>query len=114
LVGTDIGIVLQLLKKGGTNWQKEEFDLGKHHGPVLAVKRNPILTKYFLSVGDWTAKIWADDFKQFPLVTTKYNDVLLTDGAWSPTKPGLFFLSKSDGWLDAWDYFYRRNEPAFS
>lgn len=71
------------------------------------------MSKYFLTVGDWTSKVWIEDLKT-PLITTKYNDVLLTDGAWSPNKPGLFFLTRSDGWLDAWDYYYRQNEPAFS
>ena len=49
-----------------------------------------------------------------PLITTKYHTSYLTDGCWSPSKPGLFFLTRQDGWLDVWDYYYRQNEVAFS
>lgn len=38
----------------------------------------------------------------------------MSDGTWSPTRPGLFFVTRRDGWLDVWDYFYRQNEIAFS
>ena len=30
---------------------------GKHLGPVLGMQRCPYATKYFLSVGDWTARV---------------------------------------------------------
>ena len=118
LCGTDIGLILLINKRVAATSKSSDitkygYESGKHHGPLMSVKRNPFLPKYFLSVGDWTAKVWFDDLK-IPLITTKYNDVLLTDGSWSSSKPGLFFLTRSDGWLDAWDYYYRQNEPAFS
>ena len=36
------------------------------------------------------------------------------DGCWSPSRPGLFFVTRKDGWLDIWDYYYRQNEVALS
>jgi len=38
----------------------------------------------------------------------------LTDGQWSPSRAGLFFLTRQDGFLDCWDFFYRQNEVAYS
>ena len=38
----------------------------------------------------------------------------LSDGAWSPVRPGLFFTSKMDGGLDVWDYLLKQNEPTLS
>jgi len=93
--------------------QKYGLQGGKHHGPVYAVQRNPSIHKYFLTVGDWTAKIWSEELKT-PLMQTKYHNSYLTDGCWSPHRKGLFFLTRMDGFLDIWDYLYRQNEVAYS
>lgn len=45
---------------------------------------------------------------------SRYHNSLLMDGCWSPSRPGLFFVTRKDGWLDIWDYYYRQNEPALS
>jgi len=86
---------------------------GKHHGPIYALEWNPSLYKYFLTVGDWTAKVWSEEIRT-PLMQTKYHNSYLTDGCWSPTWKGLFFLTRMDGFLDAWDYLFRQNEVAYS
>mgnify|MGYP000928607809 FL=1 len=45
---------------------------------------------------------------------TRYHSAYLTDGCWSGTRPGLFFLTRIDGFLDVWDFYYRQNECAYS
>jgi len=84
-----------------------------HHGPVYALQRHPMFAKVFLTVGDWTARIWNDEIKT-PIMTTKYHASYLTDGCWSPTRPGVFFTTKMDGTLDIWDYFFKQNDPTFT
>lgn len=117
LVGTEQGYVYQVIRKGAEGNISNRFGAegGKHHGPIFAIQRNPAqnLSKYFMTIGDWTAKMWADDLK-VPLITTRYHDAYLTDGCWSSTRPGIFFLTRSDGWIDIWDYYYRQNEICFS
>jgi dynein intermediate chain 2 len=118
LVGTEQGYVMQIMKKQGTKGEvSTRFGMegGKHHGPIFAIQRNPAAGagKFFLTVGDWTAKIWADDLK-VPLITTRYHDAYLTDGCWSNSRPGIFFLTRMDGWIDIWDYYYRQNEVCYS
>jgi dynein intermediate chain 2 len=49
-----------------------------------------------------------------PIMTTRYHSSYLTDGCWSPTRPGVFFTTKKDGTLDIWDYFFKQNDPTFS
>lgn len=66
-----------------------------------------------MSVGDWCAKMWIEDMKG-PLLQTPYYPSFLTNGSWSPTRPGVFFLTRADGKLDTWDYFYRMNEPSLT
>mmetsp|Transcript_40589 Transcript_40589/g.39167 ORF Transcript_40589/g.39167 Transcript_40589/m.39167 type:complete len:97 (-) Transcript_40589:1097-1387(-) len=45
---------------------------------------------------------------------TRYHNSYLTYGCWSPTRTGLFFLTRMDGFVDIWDFFYRQNEVAYS
>ena len=56
-----------------------------HHGPVYALVRHPFYPKFFLSVGDWTARVWNEDLKS-PIITSKYHSGSLTGGRWSPTR----------------------------
>lgn len=74
---------------------------GKHHGPIYSIQRNPSNSKCFLTVGDWTARIWMEDLKT-PIMTTKYHSSYLTAGCWSPTRPGVFFVTRMDGVVDIW------------
>ena len=116
LVGTEQGIVILVnLKNRKTNNGVQLFDQGpgKHHGPIYSIQRNPSNTKCFLTVGDWTARIWNEDIKT-PIMTTKYHSSYLTAGCWSPTRTGVFFVTRMDGVIDIWDYFYRQNDVAYS
>merc|ERR1719410_1929980 len=120
LVGTEHGLILSCSKKpkkdveiAGWFGQPEKGGFGSHFGPVYAVKRNPFNVKFFLTIGDWCGKIWMEELKG-PLLQTPYYPAFLSAAAWSPTRPGVFFLARQDGRLDTWDYFYRMNEVSLS
>lgn len=116
LIGTEQGYMFQATKKTGKATEiNQRYGLqgGKHHGPIYGLQRNPFHSKYFLSVGDWTAKIWSEELKT-PIMQTKYHDSYLTDGCWSPQRPGVFYLTRMDGFIDIWDFYYRQNEVAYS
>jgi len=116
LIGTEQGYILQAQKRPNKNVEIQTrfgYESGKHHGPVYSVHRNFAHSKYFLSIGDWTAKVWCEDLKT-PIMQTRYHPSYLTDGCWSQTRPGLFYLTRMDGFLDVWDFFYRQNEVAYS
>jgi dynein intermediate chain 2 len=86
---------------------------GRHHAPIYSIERNPIHTKYYLTIGDWSARLWWEDTKT-PIMTTQYAPSYLTAGCWSPTRPGVFFTCRMDGVVDVWDYFYTQSEVAYS
>jgi dynein intermediate chain 2 len=116
LVGTEQGVVMMVnLKNRKQNNGITVFDQGpgKHHGPIYSIQRNPANSKCFLTVGDWTARIWMEDLRT-PIMTTKYHPSYLMSGCWSPTRAGVFFVTRWDGVVDIWDYFYRQNEVAYS
>ena len=39
---------------------------------------------------------------------------MLTDGCWSPTRPSLFFTSRTDGWIEAWDMIENQRAPVMT
>lgn len=73
MIGTEQGIVVPLKKpkvQGGVQVQPgAEFNsniiLGRdgeaHHGPILSISQHRKQTDLFLTVGDWSAKIWQEE-----------------------------------------------------
>jgi dynein intermediate chain 2 len=115
LIGTEQGTIFLANKKKNEAEPQNKlgFKWGRHLGPVLGMQRCPAQTKYMLTVGDWTARIWPDDGK-IPVMITKYHPAYLTDCQWNAPRVGLFFVSRSDGWINAYDLCYKINDPAFA
>jgi len=120
LVGTEHGITLSCSRKPkkaceiGTWFGAEtRGGYGRHFGPVCAVKRNPFHVKFFLTVGDWCAKMWMEELKG-PILKTPYYPAFVSAASWSPTRAGVFFLTRHDGYIDTWDYYYRMNEVSLT
>jgi dynein intermediate chain 2 len=113
LVGTEHGTALSCNRKAKTPAERIGASYVGHHGPVYSLRRHPFFPKYFMSVGDWTARVWMEDLRS-PVMTTRYHAAGLSSGAWSPTRPGVFFTARMDGELDIWDYYYRQNDPALT
>ena len=113
MIGTEQGTVLMCNSKAKTPADRVGASFHGHHGPVYSLERNPWFPKYFMSVGDWTARVWMEDIKT-PIMTTRYHGTYLTGGTWSPTRPGVFFTIKMDGEMDVWDYYYKQSDPTLS
>ena len=68
MIGTDQGVALGCSKKAKC---QAEFILNKyqaHYGPIRALQRNPSYTKNFLTIGDWSAKVWSEDINESCLI----------------------------------------------
>mmetsp|Transcript_22165 Transcript_22165/g.68973 ORF Transcript_22165/g.68973 Transcript_22165/m.68973 type:complete len:575 (-) Transcript_22165:73-1797(-) len=113
MVGTEQGSIISCNRKAKNPQDRVGASYVGHHGPVYSLERNPFYPKYFMSIGDWTARIWMEDLKT-AIMTTKYHKSYLTGGTWSPTRPGVFFTIKMDGVLDVWDYYYKQNDPSLT
>jgi len=108
-VGTESGIIITANKKPKKSVeiiQRYGLEQGRHLGPIYALNRSIPNQRYILSVADWSAKIWFEELKS-PIIRTRYHGAYLSDGCFSPTRPGVFFLTRKDGWLDVWDLYYR-------
>ncbi|XP_054172893.1 dynein axonemal intermediate chain 2 isoform X1 [Homo sapiens] len=114
MVGTEQGIVISCNRKAKTSAEKIVCTFPGHHGPIYALQRNPFYPKNFLTVGDWTARIWSEDSRESSIMWTKYHMAYLTDAAWSPVRPTVFFTTRMDGTLDIWDFMFEQCDPTLS
>nr|XP_056704684.1 dynein axonemal intermediate chain 2 [Euleptes europaea] len=114
MVGTEQGVVISGNRKAKTPAEKIVSTYSGHHGPIYALSRNPFYPKNFLTVGDWTARIWSEESKESSIMWTKYHMSYLTDGCWSTTRPAVFFTTKMDGTLDVWDFLFKQNNPTLN
>ncbi|CAM9205516.1 unnamed protein product, partial [Heterosigma akashiwo] len=74
-----------------------------HPRPCVALQRSPFFPDMVLSVGDWNFQLWRLDMPT-PVFSSPVSKTYLTGGCWSPTRPGVLFLSKGDGDVDVWDF----------
>ncbi|XP_031353490.1 dynein intermediate chain 3, ciliary-like [Photinus pyralis] len=114
MVGTEKGVIISCNRKGKSPSEKMALRFSAHLGPVLAIQRNAAYVKNFLSVGDWTVRIWSEDCKESSIMWTCYHRDRLTDGAWSPTRVSVFFTTRSDGSLDVWDILQQQERACIS
>ena len=108
------GCVFACNKKAKMPNEKIVAVYNAHFGPIYALQRNPCFPKNFLTVGDWCARIWSEDIKESSIMWTSSYTENLTDGCWSPTRPSVFFTTRMDGCLDAWDILYQQRAPILS
>lgn len=84
LAGTETGMVINISRKVTNSIDKLTIRFRCHVGPVIAIDRNPFATKYFLTVGDWTVKIWAEESREGSLTTIRLdplNSIVLNRAA---------------------------------
>ncbi|NXG08462.1 DNAI2 protein, partial [Sakesphorus luctuosus] len=115
LVGTEQGSIINCNRDAKTPPEKIANVFRGHIGAVYAVARSPFYPKVFLSVGDWTARIWSEEIlDSSSIMETKCHVPYLLDGCWSPVKPAVFFTARSDGTLDVWDFLFHQKNPSLS
>ncbi|CAO1430143.1 unnamed protein product [Diamesa hyperborea] len=114
MVGVDNGNVFICNKKFKTPADRIYAQVKCHYGTVNAVQRNPSFLKFYLSVGDWQAKIWCEELKESPIIWTKEYTSELLHGCWNSVRCSSFYLSRMDGILDVWDIIHRSDRPVLS
>ncbi|KAJ9446520.1 Dynein intermediate chain 3 [Diplonema papillatum] len=111
LVGTQEGIVVNSFL--GLRTAEIVDQVAAHHGPVYSVARYPGHASVFLTTGDWRSCIFADGGKE-AIWATPYCEALATASAWQPKRNALFFRSRSDGVVEAWDLLQDLHAPSLS
>lgn len=120
-VGTEEGDLVYM------DWKPEkDTDSGKivtprpeqvwaaHDGPIATLQRSPFFRNIILTVGGWTFAIWREGVASGPLLQSASHLMRLTRGHWSPSRPGVFFITRTDGSVDVWDLLDRSHEPSLT
>ncbi|CAL1545233.1 unnamed protein product [Lymnaea stagnalis] len=85
-----------------------------HDGPIVSMERSPFFKDVLLSVGGWTFSLWKEGVSSGPILMPCACNVKLSCGMWSPTRPGVFFISKVDGTIDVWDLLDKTHEATLT
>ncbi|KAK2569985.1 Dynein axonemal intermediate chain 3 [Acropora cervicornis] len=85
-----------------------------HDGPIATLQRSPFFRNIILTVGGWTFAIWREGVASGPLLQSASHLMRLTKGHWSPSRPGVFFITRTDGSVDVWDLLDRSHEPSLT
>ena len=94
---------------------KQTYDCDRCYRPALALERSPFFEDLILTVTDFYFCIWKtsidSDQPIFRSACTfgSHN----TCGAFSPTRPGVIFITKTDG-IDVWDFIDQSNKPSLT
>ena len=118
LVGTREGAVALCGRRARTPADRVAAVYAAHAGPIAALQRSPHHPRFFMSAGDWSAKVWAEDHPRAPLLATAPSwrgpgatDSYVSAGAWSQTRPAVVYTAGMDGALAAWDLLHSHAEP---
>lgn len=101
-------------ESGKATAPKPEHFFFAHSGTMTAVERSPFFPDVILTVGGWNFSIWKEGLTSDALLKSGNSQVTLTGGAWSPTRPGVFFIAKHNGNIDVWDLMDRSHVPALA
>ena len=82
-----------------------------HLSSVCTVERHPMFPRYFLTSGDWTARIWSERSPS-ELLSTPHHRSTVIGSCWSPTRPALFYSATSEGQLHVWDLLLHQDRPS--
>lgn len=82
------------------DWTKKD-----HNRPCIALDQSPFLPNLVLSVCDWNFHIWdiGDNTNTAPIFISPTTSSFITGGKWSPTRPAVIYITKTDGAIDIWD-----------
>lgn len=70
---------------------------------VSELRRSPFYNDILMTVHDFNFNIWKEGCPK-PIFTSYYSTAYMTCGDFSPTRPGVIIIGRSDGRLDIWDF----------
>jgi hypothetical protein len=93
---------------------QREYESERNCRPVLALARSPFFPNLLMTVHDFHFAIWDTDLmeRNEPILRSantfgSHN----TCGEFSPTRPGVIFITKTNG-IDIWDFYDQSDKPS--
>ncbi|CAF0927928.1 unnamed protein product [Rotaria sordida] len=114
MVGTEAGRIVLCTRKAKIDTERINVIYPGHSGPIYSIQRHPFFHKTFLSIGDWTLRIWSEEIRDDYIFSTKPSKYYLTDAQWCPGRPGVFISSTTEGSIHVWDLLFKQDQPALT
>ena len=84
----------------------------RYYRPVLYFERSPFFKDIFLTVHDFHFSIWAKGRPKAIFMSPNLDNCSYTCGKFSPSRPGVIYLCKSNGEIDTWDLLDESHKPS--
>lgn len=82
--------------------------------PSIKLERSPFYPELLLNITDYHFTIYQQNSDK-PLFRSSYtSESLITCGSFSPSRPGVLLIGRSDGKIDIWDFIDQSNKPSLS
>ena len=84
-----------------------------HNRPCFSLALSPFFHDFVLTVSDWNFHLWQikEGTGNVPVFSSTISESLITGGIWSPTRPGVIYITKIDGTIAVWDFMIGCYEP---
>ncbi len=95
---------------------KKTYETERNYRPILSLERSPFYEDIIMTVHDFNFCLWKislDDYNQPIFRSANTFGSHNTCGAFSPTRPGVIFITKTDG-IDVWDFVDQSNKPSMN
>jgi WD40 repeat protein len=79
-------------------WLKKD-----HNRPCLNLSQSPFFPDFVLSVSDWNFHLWHVT-EGLLIFSSPMAESSITGGIWSPTRPGVIYVTTVDGSIEIWDF----------
>ena len=92
------------------------YECERNYRPVVALEKSPFFDDLILTVHDFHFCIWKTSLEGFNAPIFRSANTFgshNTCGAFSPTRPGVIFVTKTDG-IDVWDFIDQSNKPSLT
>ena len=95
---------------------RQTYETERNYRPIVALERSHFFEDLILTVHDFHFCIWKTSLDRFNQPIFKSANTFgshITCGAFSPTRPGVIFITKTDG-IDVWDLIDQSNKPSLT
>jgi hypothetical protein len=95
---------------------RRTWDSERNYRPCLALERSPFYEDLIMTIHDFHFAIWKISLETQDLPIYRSANTFgshNTCGAFSPSRPGVIFITKTDG-IDVWDFLDQSNKPSLT
>ena len=103
---------------GKTNIFTGYYNAEKNGRPTVSMDISPFYKDLILTVHDCHFSIWKLECQEpvfsSPFISSGAERTYITCGFFSPSRPGVVFIGRADGYIDVWDFMDQSNNPTQS